>query len=176
MSSPSNRSGGSRGVLTRHCRAWLVCVTALFLSPLLLAHHSGAMFDRTKKVTLTGVVVKFFYGNPHSWIDIKVKRDDGKEILWAFEAGAPWQMKVAGLTPEVLKIGDKVTLTGHPLRDGRPAATYISIVLPDGTKRTTQPLPGTAGDQPELPQGGTAASGAAAVSTSTDAPPSGPSP
>jgi hypothetical protein len=141
--------------MSRTLRLSTFTLIALLMEGAALAHHSGAMFDRAKKIAVTGTVVKFFYGNPHSWIDVRVTSDDGKEVIWAFEAGAPWQMKVAGLTPETLKVGDKVTLTGHPLRDGRTAAAYISIILADGSKRTTQPLPGAAGDQPELPQGGT---------------------
>ena len=57
----------------------------------------------------------------------------------AFEAGAPPQMKMVGLTPDVLHAGDKITITGHPLRDGRPAAAFIEIKLPDGKVYNTKP-------------------------------------
>jgi hypothetical protein len=120
----------------------------------LFAHHSGAMFDRTKKVTVTGTVVKFQYVNPHSWIDVNVKSDDGTETIWAFEGGAPMQMRMAGLTPDILKAGDKVTITGHPLRDGRSAGAYIQIVLPDGSVRTTRPYGRPPG--PAIPPSGPA--------------------
>jgi Family of unknown function (DUF6152) len=117
-----------------------VCAVAMWLaSGPLLAHHSGAMFDRTKKVTVSGTVVMFQYVQPHSWIDVKVKNADGTETLWSFEAGAPPQMKMVGLTPDVLHAGDKITITGHPLRDGRPAAAFIEIKLPDGKVYNTKP-------------------------------------
>jgi hypothetical protein len=115
-------------------------VTALALAALAApaaAHHSGAMFDRSKKVTVSGVITEFLYANPHSWIDLNVTGADGKVVEWAFEGGAPSQMKSVGLTPSVLKTGDKVTVTGYPLRDGRPAGAFLEIVMPDGKLITT---------------------------------------
>jgi hypothetical protein len=97
------------------------------------------MFDRTKKVTVSGVITEFQYANPHSWIDLNVTGPDGKVVEWAFEAGAPGQMKSVGLTPSQLKTGDKVTVTGYPLRDGRPAGAFLEIVMPDGKLITTRP-------------------------------------
>lgn len=102
-----------------------------------LAHHSGAMFDRTKKVTVTGVVKQYLYVQPHSWIDVTVVGQDGKAVDWSFEGGTPGQMKSVGITPTTLKTGDKVTVTGYPLRDGRPAGAFLQIVMPDGRTVTT---------------------------------------
>jgi hypothetical protein len=116
-----------------------------------VAHHSGAMFDRNKKVTVTGTVIQFQYVQPHSWIDVKSVGPDGKDKTWAFEAGAPIQMKMVGLTPDVLKAGDKITITGHPLRDGRSAAAFIELTLPNGKVYNTKPqggYPGAPGSGP----------------------------
>ena len=96
------------------------------------AHHSSAMFDSTKVVTVTGPVKDYQFVQPHTWIDVGVVDGAGKETVWAVEGGATGQMKNIGLTPSTLKPGDKVTLTIHPLRDGRPAGSFISIVMPDG--------------------------------------------
>ena len=113
-----------------------------------LAHHSGAMFDRTKKVTVSGVVKTYAYTQPHSWIDVTVTDPSGKVVEWSFEGGAPGQMKSVGLTPSVLKAGDKVTVTGYPLRDGRSGGAFLEIVMPDGkvigTNRQPQPQPAAA--------------------------------
>jgi hypothetical protein len=103
------------------------------------AHHSAAMFDRTKKVTISGTVAQFQYVQPHSWIDVKTIDAEGKETTWAFEGGAPMQMKMVGLTPDVLKVGDKITITGHPLRDGRSAAAFLELTLPSGKVVNTKP-------------------------------------
>ncbi len=121
----------------KYSRIALAAATVLVASQA-LAHHSGAMFDRSRKVTVTGTVVKFQWVNPHSWIDINVTGDDGKTVLWSFEAGTPGQMRPTGLTPEVLKLGDTVTITGYPLRDGRPAAAYVQAVTADGKLYNTR--------------------------------------
>ena len=135
-------------------RILLLGAAMLLSSGPLMAHHSGAMFDRTKKVTVTGTVVMFQYVQPHSWIDVKVKNPDGTETQWSFEAGAPPQMKMVGLTPEVLHAGDKITITGHPLRDGRPAAAFIELKAPDGKVYNTKPAALLRPAQPGAPNGG----------------------
>jgi len=121
----------------KYARIALAAASVLFASQA-LAHHSGAMFDRSRKVTVTGTVVKFQWVNPHSWIDINVTDNDGKTVLWSFEAGTPGQMRPTGLTPEVLKLGDTVTITGYPLRDGRSAAAYVQAVTADGKLYNTR--------------------------------------
>ena len=126
-------------------------IALLLASGPLLAHHSGAMFDRQKKVTITGTVVRFQYVQPHSWIDVKTVDADGKEHIWAFEGGAPPQMKMVGLTPDVLKAGDKITITGHPLRDGRTAAAFIELTLPNGKVYNTKPAAVFRPDGPPRP-------------------------
>ena len=129
----------------------MLSIALLLMSTPLLAHHSAAMFDRTKKITVHGTVMRFQYAQPHSWIDVMTTDADGKEQLWAFEGGAPIQMKMVGLTPDVLKVGDKITITGHPLRDGRPAAAFIELTLPSGKVYNTKPpggYPGAPGTPP----------------------------
>jgi hypothetical protein len=132
----------SRG---RSVAVFLAAVAAALTGAAAAAHHSGAMFDRTRKVTVTGTVIQFQYVQPHSWIDVKTTGPDGKDKTWAFEAGAPIQMKMVGLTPDVLKVGDKITITGHPLRDGRSAAAFIELTLPNGKVYNTRPPAGYPG-------------------------------
>jgi hypothetical protein len=135
-------------------RVSILGAALLLASAPLLAHHSGAMFDRTRKVTITGTVVLFQYVQPHSWIDVKTTDADGKEVRWSFEAGAPPQMKMVGLTPDVLHAGDKITITGHPLRDGRTAAAFIELTLPNGKVYNTKPAAALRPAQPGVPGGG----------------------
>ena len=118
-----------------------IVAAALLMAGPAAAHHSGAMFDRTKKVTITGVVKTYHYTQPHSWIDVTVADPSGKVVEWSFEGGAPGQMKSVGLTPSVLKAGDKVSITGYPLRDGRSGGAFLEIVLPDGKVIGTRPQP-----------------------------------
>jgi hypothetical protein len=89
------------------------------------AHHSGAMFDDKKEVTLTGVVKEFQYTNPHSWLLVDVKGPDGKVTTWGFEAEGPSTLQRAGIRKGDLAPGMTVTVTGHPMRDGRPAAAWV---------------------------------------------------
>ena len=89
------------------------------------AHHSGAMFDEKKEVTLTGTVKEFQYTNPHSWLLVDVKGADGKVTTWGFEAEGPSTLLRAGIRARDFTPGTVVTITGHPMRDGRPAATWV---------------------------------------------------
>ena len=98
------------------------------------AHHSGAMFEETKTVTLEGVVKEFQYTNPHSWLLVDVKGKDGKVTTWGFEAEGPTTLQRAGIRPSEFPVGTKLTITGRPMKDGRPAATWELAVCADGKK------------------------------------------
>jgi len=100
-------------------------VVALSASVPVLAHHSGAMFDDMKEVTVTGVVKNFQYTNPHSWLIVDVKETDGTVTTWGFEAEGPSTMVRAGIRKSDFEAGTPVTVTGHPMRDGRPAAAWM---------------------------------------------------
>ena len=110
-----------------------------------LAHHSFAMFDPSKQVSVTGVVKDFQYTNPHSWIIVLVTGADGKVVEWGFESEGPSTLLRAGIKHSSLQPGDKVTATAIPMRDGRPAGALISIKKADGTVlafRAGPPPPG----------------------------------
>ena len=97
------------------------------------AHHSGSMFEPVKTVTLTGVVKEFQYTNPHSWLIIDVTGSDGKVTTWGFESEGPSTLLRAGIHKTDFAPGTKLTITGFPMRDGRPAAKWIKAVrLSDG--------------------------------------------
>ena len=96
-----------------------------------LAHHSAAMFDKTKTVTLTGVVSQFQWTNPHSWIQIVVDGDGGP-AEWSVEMGAPVELFRVGWRPASLKAGDKIVLVVNPMRDGAHGALFVSGKRQDG--------------------------------------------
>jgi len=108
-----------------------------------MAHHSGAMFDNQKEVTFTGVVKEFQYTNPHSWLLVDVKGPDGKVTTWGFEAEGPSSLTRAGIRLKDFTPGTVITITGHPMKDGRPAATWIRAVR-DQDKREFVPGKGFA--------------------------------
>ena len=119
-------------------------LAVLFAAPAAVAHHSSAMFDGAKTVTVTGAVKQYQFVQPHTWIDVVSTDAAGKQTTWSVEGGATGQMRNIGLPPSALKPGDMVTVTLHPLRDGRPAGSFISIVMPDGKTLSARAPPAAA--------------------------------
>jgi hypothetical protein len=98
------------------------------------AHHSPIVFDRTKQVTLTGVVTEFRWGNPHSWIHIDVADAEGKVANWSIEMDPASHLAREGWRSSMLKPGDKIEVVVFPLRNDEKGGQYISVTLPDGKK------------------------------------------
>ena len=95
-------------------------------------HHSGAMFDRSKEMKITGTVSDFQWTNPHASFKVDVLGSDGKTETWSIEMNGPNNLIRAGWKRTTIKPGDKVTVTINPLRDGRPGGWYLGITLADG--------------------------------------------
>jgi hypothetical protein len=96
------------------------------------AHHSFAMFDSTKKLTVAGTIKEFQWTNPHSYIQLVVKDSAGKDVEWSMEMGAPMYLYARGLRPSSLKPGMPVSITINPLRSGKPGGVVLDIKTPDG--------------------------------------------
>jgi hypothetical protein len=96
------------------------------------AHHSGAMFDTSKKVDVSGTIIDFNWSNPHANFKVNVAKPDGSSEVWAVEMNSPNNLVRDGWKRTTLKAGDKVTVTVRPLRDGTPGGQYVAIVLADG--------------------------------------------
>jgi hypothetical protein len=104
---------------------------ALFAVPA-LAHHSHAMFDDTQKVTMQGTVKAFEWTNPHSWLQVMVTDQAGVTKEWSLEMGSPAGLSRNGWRPKTILPGDKVTVSIHPLKDGNPGGSLLSVTLPNG--------------------------------------------
>jgi hypothetical protein len=104
----------------------------IVFAPLAAAHHSGAMFDDAKSVTLTGTIKQFQWTNPHCWIQMVVPAQSGPPVEWSVEMGAPFEVFRTGLRPTTLKAGDKITVVIHPTRDGSHAGLFVSATGADG--------------------------------------------
>jgi hypothetical protein len=99
-----------------------------------VAHHSfGAEFDRNSPVHLEGVVVRFEWVNPHSWLVVDVTKDDGSVEQWRVEGGAPSALLRRGWNRNSLPPGTEVIVDGFMAKDGSPRANARDIVFPDGT-------------------------------------------
>jgi hypothetical protein len=96
------------------------------------AHHSFAMFDQTKQVTLTGNVTVFEWTNPHVYIEIDVPEDNGATKHWTVELGSPSILMQSGWKYKDIKHGDKITVKLNPLRDGKSGGLLVQATLPDG--------------------------------------------
>ena len=116
-------------------RQSVLCVSMVALAVLSAApargHHSGAGVDRTRTVTVTGVVKEFRWTNPHSWIDLEVA-DKGTTTVWSIEMNPPPFLIRAGWKSSSLKAGDKVSVTLNPIRSGDPGGIFVSVTLADG--------------------------------------------
>src|SRR5687767_6921234 len=82
------------------------------------AHHSPVMFDQSQSRTLTGTVREFQWTNPHSYIQLLVKNEQGQDEEWSLEMGASVYLYNLGWRPASVKAGDTLTVTIAPLRKG----------------------------------------------------------
>ena len=96
------------------------------------SRHSHAMYDHTKEVAVTGTVAEFVFRNPHVFLHIDVKTESGETVRYSIEMSNIPNMIRRGIGQTTFKPGDKVTVNLHPLRDGRPGGSYVTIVGADG--------------------------------------------
>ena len=130
---------------------WLA-VAGGFLTAPLLAHHSfGAEYDADKPVTLSGVVTKIEWTNPHSYFYVDVKGEDGKVANWKLEGYPPGALYRIGWKKDTtMKPGDTVIVSGWRARDGTNWAHSREVVFADGKKLFFGPPAGT-GDGGKVP-------------------------
>ena len=111
----------------------------------LVAHHSfQAEFDAAKAVTLTGVVTKMEWTNPHAHFYLEVKGVDGEMSNWNLELASPNVLRRLGWNRDIFKIGDTVTVFCAQAKDGSNVASARTVTLPDGRKMSA----GSMADEP----------------------------
>ena len=96
------------------------------------SHHSHAMFDLGKEVSVTGTVTQFVFRNPHVFLYIDVKNGNGEAMNYWVEMSNLTNTIRRGIGQTTFKVGDTVTVNLHPLKDGRPGGSYINVVAADG--------------------------------------------
>ena len=90
------------------------------------------MFDQAKTVTIQGTVKSFELINPHSWLYVETTDTAGKPAEWALEMGGSGAMARAGWQKDTVKIGDRISVDLHPLKDGTYGGQFLRAKLPDG--------------------------------------------
>jgi uncharacterized protein DUF6152 len=116
-------------------RLMLAGVALLLAAIPVAAHHSfAAEYDSSALVTLTGVVTKVEWTNPHAYIYVDVKDASGKVVNWGMEGYPPNTLTRTGFTRHIVKEGDTITITGYKARDSASRAAAREVTLSDGTK------------------------------------------
>jgi len=103
-----------------------------FVSSPVLAHHSFAMFDSSKAISMTGILKEYEWTNPHVWIHIMAPDTQGAAREWSFEMQSVQQDAAAGWRPDSVKPGDRVTIEFHPLKDGSRGGQLMNATLTNG--------------------------------------------
>jgi len=101
----------------------------------LTAHHAfSAAFDETKPINLVGVVTKVELVNPHAWIWLDVKANDGKTVTWGIEGGPPSNLFRNGITKTSLPVGTQIKVFGYQAKSGEPKGVGVFVEYLDGRK------------------------------------------
>jgi hypothetical protein len=124
-----------------------VALAALMAAVPVFAHHSFAVYDRTKLLTLKGNVKSFQWTNPHCVVWVLVQPEGGGEPQeWSFETTSPGVLTRGGWTRNSVKPGDRVAVEFYPLRDGSHGGGLSAVTLVD----TGQKLTASFGEKAEL--------------------------
>jgi hypothetical protein len=119
--------------ILRHAALAVAATAAVIAGSAASAHHSTAMFDMQKSLTLDGTIKEFQWTNPHTWIVFEVPNASGGTDEYGIEGMSPNYLARTGWDKHTLSTGDKVELVIHPLRDGRKGGFDVSVKKPDGT-------------------------------------------
>ena len=117
-------------------RILCAAAAALLLTTIRIsAHHAfAAEYDENQRVTISGMVTKFDWTNPHAWLYVDGKDESDNVASWSFEMGSPNGLLHRGWRRMELKKGDQVTVEGYRAKDGRNVANVRTVTMPDGRK------------------------------------------
>jgi hypothetical protein len=109
-------------------------ILSVFLMPVFAHHSFEAEYDDKKPVTLKGVVYKLDWTNPHIWVWIDAKDENGKVTRWSCEGGNPNSLRRSGWTRNTLKAGDEITIEGFRAKDGTNTCNGRAVKFADGKR------------------------------------------
>jgi len=96
-------------------------------SPSAVAHHSFAMFDRSKVVTVSGTVREFQWSNPHAYIQLMANDANGQDVEWSMEMGSPMYLYARQWRPRTLRAGMEIEVRLNPLRNGDHGGVVLDV-------------------------------------------------
>jgi hypothetical protein len=112
----------------------LAGITAVLLAAPAFAHHAFAIFDSSKMLYTSGTVKQFELVNPHTWLHLASVNDKGDVSTWSFEGGSVLQLARLGWSTDTFKVGDKIEVGFHPMKDGSRGGQLMSVKLASGQK------------------------------------------
>ena len=126
--------------MTSRRTAWVgvVLSAVMMMAATAAAHHSFAVFDHTRTLTIRGTVTKFQWTNPHGFLEVDMPQPDGTTKHYSIELTSINMMQRVGWRSNMIKAGDKVTAVVAPLLSGEPVGLGLEVTMADGT---TKPLP-----------------------------------
>jgi hypothetical protein len=105
----------------------VTAVGTALIAPAATAHHSFAMFDRTRTVTVSGTVREFQWSNPHAYIQLTTTNAAGRAVEYSLEMGAPMYLYARGWRPRTLRAGMPVSVVINPLRSGAAGGVVLDV-------------------------------------------------
>ena len=105
----------------------LAGILAIPLATPAVAHHAFAMFDQTRVSYVSGTVRHFAFANPHGVLHIAAASERGQVSTWTFEGGSVQQLTAQGWSPQTIRVGERVEVGFHPMRDGSRRGQLVSL-------------------------------------------------
>ena len=129
----------SEVTMTSRRTAWVAGVLGLLMAmtTTAVAHHSFAVFDHTRTLTIKGTVTKFQWTNPHAFLEVDIPQPDGTMKHFSIELTSINMMQRVGWRSNMIKAGDKITAIVAPLLSGDPVGLGLEVTLADGTRART---------------------------------------
>jgi hypothetical protein len=113
-------------------KSLVVAIAAVCSSTAAYAHHSFALFDRTKLTTLSGTVREWKWANPHTWLMVVVGKANGTTEDWSLVGSSPNMMIRWGWNAADVKVGDKLMIDIYPAIDGQHIGSLKTVFLSNG--------------------------------------------
>ena len=110
---------------------------ASLVAPVIAHHASGPFYDPENRVEFEGTVTRWVFRNPHAFLFLNVEDETGQVVEWQVELGAPVSIRRAGWTPDTLRVGQRVMVSGQRSRaEGSHGVCCVRMTRPDGSPVT----------------------------------------